>query len=456
MVLQIDTPICMMPFLSDRTKLPRLFLFALLLFSFACKKTDEGFIGGDILPASDNLNFVATDTFSLLMYTVKDDSVRTDERSVNPLGFIHDPYFGRSQSAIYTQIRLPENNLNFSAVKLDSIVLTLKYQNKTAFYGNTATTQTIKVYELSNSLYIDSVYYSNARPAYYPQEIGSWTGKFNLNDSIILQHGSKTRKLPPHLRIRITNSAFIDKIKNGGTSFSTNEAFINYMKGLAIVPNDFAVNPGEGAVVNMDLVSSVSNLTIYYNDSLYKDLLINENSPRISSYEHNYFGTALSLQLGLKQHRDTCYAQSMGSVKTFFKVPHILDLIKKNGNKAVTVAAAELTVPVLPGAGTAQYGLPLEVFFVTADSTGKNFTLPGGILIGYSGKYNATKTAITVNLSSYFQSILNAYKKSGIEKDYGLYIVPSYNYSGMERIVFNTNKFAPLPPKLKLTYSVIQ
>jgi hypothetical protein len=105
------------------------------------------------------------------------------------------------------QIRLPENNLNFSAVKLDSIVLTLKYQNKTAFYGNTATTQTIKVYELSNSLYIDSVYYSNARPAYYPQEIGSWTGKFNLNDSITLQHGSKTRKLPPHLRIRITDNA---------------------------------------------------------------------------------------------------------------------------------------------------------------------------------------------------------------------------------------------------------
>jgi hypothetical protein len=446
----------MIRYLSDRTKRATFFLF-LVSFAFtACKKADEGVLGGDILPGSDNLTFLATDTFSLLTYTVEDDSVRTDERSVNPLGFMNDPYFGRTSTAIYTQIRLPENNLNFATVKLDSIVLTLKYQSKTAYYGNINSTQRIHVYELRESLYLDSVYHSQKRPAYYPELVGAWQGKFNLNDSITIVQGSKTRKLAPHLRIRLTGQQFIDKIRNGGSNFATNDAFINYMKGLVVIPQEYGTAPGEGAIVNMDLLSTISNLTIYYNDSLSKDLLINENSPRFNAHDHNYMGTALGWQFGLKQHRDTCYAQSMGGVKTFFKVPHILNVVKNANGRPVAVAGAELTIPVLPGAATAQYGLPLEVFFVTADSAGKNFTLPGGILVGYAGRYNSTKTAITVNLSAYYQSIFNAYRETGVARDYGLYIVPSYNYAGMERIVLNTAKFAAAPAKLKLTYSVIQ
>lgn len=455
-VLQIDTLISMTRYLSDRIKRATLFLFVLSLGLFGCKKADEAVLGADILPGSDNLQFTAVDTFSLLTYSVEDDSVRTDERSVNPLGFMNDPYFGRTGTAIYTQIRLPENNLNFATVKLDSIVLTLKYQNKTAFYGNINSTQRIHVYELSESLYLDSVYHSHKRPSFYPELVGSWVGKFNLNDSITVVQGSKTRKFAPHLRIRLTGQRFIDKIKNGGVNFATNEAFINYMRGLAVIPQDNALAPGEGAMVNVDLLSSISNLTIYYNDSLSKDLLINENSPRFNAHEHNYMGTALGWQLGLKQHRDTCYAQSMGGVKTLFKVPHILNVAKNANGKPIAVSGAELTIPVLPGAATAQYGLPLEVFFVTIDSTGKNFTLPGGILVGYAGKYNSTKTAITVNLSAYYQGLFNAYHRTGLERDYGLYIVPSYNYAGMERIVLNTSKFAAAPAKLKLTYSVIQ
>ena len=445
-----------MRYLSDRTKHTSFFLFVLVFGLFGCKKADEAALGADILPGSDNLLFAAVDTFSLLTYSVEDDSVRTDERSVNPLGFMNDPYFGRTGTAIYTQIRLPENNLNFATVKLDSIVLTLKYQSKTAFYGNINSIQRIHVYELSEALSLDSVYHSHKRPSVYPELVGSWVGKFNLTDSITIVQGTKTRKFAPHLRIKLNGPQFVDKIRNGGVNFATNEAFINYIKGLAIIPQENATTPGEGAIVNMDLLSTISNLTIYYNDSLSKDLLINENSPRFNAHEHNYMGTVLGWQFGLKQHRDTCYAQSMGGVKTFFKVPHILDVAKNANGKPIAVAAAELTIPVLPGAATAQYGLPLEVFFVTIDSAGKNFTLPGGILVGYAGKYNSTKTAITVNLSAYYQGIFNAYHRTGLERDYGLYIVPSYNYAGMERIVFNTSKFAAAPAKLKLTYSVIQ
>jgi hypothetical protein len=447
-----DTQTCMIRCSGARTR-SALFLFFLGISFFCCKKPDDEFIGRDILPSSDNLQFSETDTLSILSYTVKDDSVRTDERFYNPLGLMNDPVFGLSSTTIFTQLRLPENNLDFSAVNIDSIVLTLKYTGKTSYYGNLSSQQTIKVYELTESLRLDSSYYSNSSAAYDPLEIGSWTGVFNLTDSLTIVQGSKVKKVPPQLRIPITSSAFINKIKTAGVNFATSEAFLQYIKGVAIVPQNTGMLPGDGALVNVSVASTYSNLTIYYNDSLSKDFLINENSPRFNNHQHDYSGTLIAQQLGLKQDRDTTYGQSMAGLKTFIKFPQLFDLVKKHGNKPLAILGAELSIPVIPSSGS-NYPLPVEIVFVTVDSMGKNYTV-GGTLYGYIGKYNSAKTEVSVNLTTYLQSVLNTYRRTGREADYGLYLVPSYNYPGMERVVLNMAGSGSVKPRLKLTYNAI-
>ena len=66
-------------------------IFALSLAS--CNKEPD-LIGIDLLPDSDYLNLSFTDTSTIIAYTVREDSLRTDELSANLLGYMNDPVFG--------------------------------------------------------------------------------------------------------------------------------------------------------------------------------------------------------------------------------------------------------------------------------------------------------------------------------------------------------------------------
>ena len=434
-----------------------------LLFTFysivlACKKVDSEVIGKDILPNGDDIVLIETDTFQLVTYTQKDDSVRTDERPVSPLGRMNDPVFGTTATSIFAQFRLPENNLDFSAVTIDSVVLSLKFQGKTAYYGNLNSPQTFKVFELSQNLRTDSQYYSTSWANYDPQELGSWSGQMNLTDSVMVFQGSVAKKLPPQVRIHITSASFINKLKNAGINFATTEAFLQYLKGVVVVPVSPPPAPGEGAIVNVDFLNGYSGLTIYYSDSLSKFFPINENSARFNNITHDYTGTVLAGQLNLKQNRDTCYAQSMAGLKTLIKFPTIFDLVKNNNNKVVSVLSAELILPTYTINSPTDYPFPLQTMFIESDSMGKNKQTSGVVPFGtYNTDKSQVKTSLTYSLlpKNYLQTILDTYRKTGVAADNGIFFVTSYNYAGMERIILNTSKTGVVRPKLKLIYTVV-
>lgn len=443
--------------LSAKTKL-LLYLIVFFSLASACKKVDSEVIGKDILPNGDNIVLTETDTFELVTYTQKDDSVRTDERPVSPLGKMNDPVFGVTTTSIFAQFRLPENNLDFSAVTIDSVVLSLRYQNKTSYCGNLSSTQTIKVYELSESLRTDSLYYSTSWANFDPQELGSWTGQMNLTDSVTVLQGSAVKKQPAQLRVHITNPAFITKLKNAGANFATTEAFLQYLKGVAVVPVSPVPSPGNGAIASIDFLNGYSGLTIYYSDSLSKFFPINENSARFNNHTHDYSGTVLAGQLNLKQNRDTCYAQSMAGVKTLIKFPTVFDLVKNNNNKAVSVLSAELILPTNAINSTTDYPFPLQTMFIESDSLGKNKQTSGVVPFGtYNSDKSQVKTSLTYSLlpKNYFQTLLDNYRKTGVATDNGIFFVTSYNYAGMERIILNTAKTGLIRPKLKLIYTVV-
>ncbi|HPT04584.1 MAG TPA: DUF4270 family protein, partial [Bacteroidales bacterium] len=141
----------------------RLLISVIVLFSslfFSCQKEPDK-LGLGITPVGDRLNLRYCDTSTVIAYSVYDDSVRTDQVSPTLLGSIYDPVFGKTVASIYTQLSLSEYDYDFGTQPiLDSLVLQLQYKG---YYGDTTTPMTVKIYEMADTLSLDSVYYYNQK-----------------------------------------------------------------------------------------------------------------------------------------------------------------------------------------------------------------------------------------------------------------------------------------------------
>ncbi len=196
-------------------------ILVIFSFLFACKEPD--IVGIEVQPAGDQLNVEHCDTISLFAYSVLEDSIRTDETTYNLLGSSFDPVFGKCAASFYAQLRLSVNNVNFGTNPvLDSIVLSLPYAT---IYGDTNAQQTVKVYEIAEDIYKDSIYYSNRDFLTTGVPIASMTFTPNIRDSVTVGND----KLPPQLRIHLNAAVgqkFLDA--SGSTSLSDNNNFLNF------------------------------------------------------------------------------------------------------------------------------------------------------------------------------------------------------------------------------------
>ena len=251
----------------------------------ACTKEPDR-IGTNVIPPSDRLPFGIDTTIVLEAFSVREDSVRTDETSQNVLGSYWDPVFGITTASIYTQLRLPFTGHSFGDNPvIDSAVLTLALKGG---YGDSTSIQTIKVFELSDTLSYEAVYYSNQTVAYYPTELISKTFIARPYDSVMVD----TVKTAPHIRLRLDQAApgFINKILTASTDqLSQNESFLNHIKGIYITA-EIPSGPGKGTLMYINLESALSELALYYHnnesDSLAFNLVINSSSARFNHFNH--------------------------------------------------------------------------------------------------------------------------------------------------------------------------
>ena len=136
------------------------FLFVLIAIT-GCKKPDSS-IGIGNLPEDDVLTLYSTDTLTLHMSTIREDSLKTDQLSSAVLGRVFHPRIGTTTAGFATQLRLSAPNHNFGDSPIaDSIFLELRYTG--AAYG-TFTPHYLMVRELVDTLTVDSSYYSNFDP----------------------------------------------------------------------------------------------------------------------------------------------------------------------------------------------------------------------------------------------------------------------------------------------------
>lgn len=246
-----------------------------ILFS-SCKKINEATeLGGDLIPAVDNITTFETildveaynDLFTFTgTNPLTDDSTLSSYTDEHFLGVISsDPFFGRTEAEMYFELKpLSYRQYPFGnppdSLHLDSIVLVLDYIET---YGDTIIPQTINVYEISSDFRIDTSYLVR-RNDYFTTSalLGSRTFKpENLKDSVAA-YLDTTRN---QLRIKLDNS-FGERLLNYDTTgaadaYSSDSAFKIKFKGFALKSE-----AGGNAIMGFNLQGVNTKLAIYYKD----------------------------------------------------------------------------------------------------------------------------------------------------------------------------------------------
>lgn len=419
-------------------------IVALIGFT-ACKK-DPSTIGVDLV--DDNQLFVGDTTFNLFAFSSKEDSVVTDETSLNLLGSMRTADFGRTNASFYTHLRLGDVLPSFGVnPQGDSAVLTLVYSG---YYGNINSVQNVNINLVSETFYEDSAYYSNKELLISDTVFANYSFIPNPIDSIILPDTSLSEA---ELRIPL-NEDFTNMIlyPNDTNIWNSNDLFLEYFKGIYVSAQNITI-PGEGSILYFDLLKVRSKVTIYYNDTLEYDLVFNNNTARIGRFEHDH---SLSLnQNFLNQivNNDTSagvqnlYLQGLGGVQTTVKFPGLSEWVNTERfiiNEARLIIPVEGESEILPPPSKLvlfQLNEDGEILFMEDAQEGDNY---------FGGNLSEGDNSYLFRISLYIQDLLAG------TPDYGLrFYISSKTVKANEAILYGTGPLLPQRTRLQLIYTDI-
>ncbi|MDZ4823060.1 MAG: DUF4270 domain-containing protein [Flavobacteriales bacterium] len=418
----------------------RLFSFlAVVVFAVACKRPETD-LGLELQPEGDLLNAYYTDTTTLWVSTVREDTLRTDELSTQMLGNYADDIFGQTLAGIYTQIRLSGSSVEFPEFyEVDSVILSLAYSGRA--YGKLFP-QYFEVYEMTEDIYLDSTYYSDHAPAINNTvnlvEPGFEINELNLFD--FLPSGDDS--LVPQLQLRLKNSLAQKFFDTDAANLADNEFFLQFFKGLHI--RSASAN---GAVVNFDLTQSASKLTVYYRDTVELDttsysFVMGDLAARFTNIQHSYVGSELA---GLTPENPldgsiSSYVQAGASAKTKIELPF---LDQYNVLEGRTINKAELIVPVEDNYNS-RLPVPSQLFVLGKNDEDENIILPDQVTASHDidGIYMADTLEYRFNITRWVQQVLN-----GEISNNGLQLVSNSAGVSINRVELHGPDFNPALPE---------
>lgn len=429
--------------------------FLAVLAIWSCSKKPET-IGLELLDY--NKPFVGKDTtFHVSAYSTVEDSVISDETSVNLLGTMYSEIFGKVKASIYTQLRISALNPEWGSNPVaDSVVFTMVYDG---YYGNLETEQTVRVYRILEDFYRDSTYYSNVSFETAMEELGSLTFIPNLDTILVVDSTDgevDSSYMNPSLRIPFDN-AFADYIFNLDTAYtSSSEAFLEEFKGICLRTDDVA-SAGDGAILYFDLLDDLSNLTIYYHndsaDSLGFRFLINLNNARVGRYEHEYL---LGEQDFIEQviNGDTSrgteklYLQGLAGVKTKIRFPGVAEWAESSTK---VINEAKLVINLAENYDDDH--APATSLILLKNTEQGTFVFLPDQLEGegyFGGVYDKGDNSYAFRISMHLQKLLTG------EKDYGVTLFPTAKSIKATEMIFNgTNLEIPRRFQLQVTYTEV-
>ncbi len=432
----------------NTVKWRKVFLLSAVFLSFlllqtACKKENKLF-GENAIDQDEVLTAGTTDTFDIITYSIDEDSIISSNTVYNVLGKYNDPEFGTFDASFYTQLRLSGVNPDFgdpNALAVDSFVLAMQYAGS---YGNPQNFN-VEVFQMSDPLYTDSVYYTSTNKALTGSNLvdpafGPVTPDV---DGITVLGGTDT--VAAQMRIPLdTNLArnMITEAMSGSGTFASNASFQEYFKGIHVRISNPMPAPGSGGVVYFDNVSAFSKVTIYYTtggEQKKFDLLITSACSYFNHVEIDNSGTAAGAvlndsTLGMTEY----YAQSFNA-RAVIRIPGLSDIPSK-----AIVHSAKLVLPVSYQLG-ADYPPSTDLTVLTKEFETDDFYYTSGI----EATYDVYQKAYVLDLRDHIQRITY-----DVLENTGLYITPRYFINSAERIIFNgTNTTNKDKPRLIIKYT---
>lgn len=420
----------------------------LIVLFASCKKESD--VGIDIQPEEDIIGLYTTDTLTLWTTTVREDSLRTDETPTAVIGTIssYDPIFGSARHGVFSQFSIPNNqsDINFgSGAVLDSAVLMIAYEYD--FYGDTLQQQTWSVYQMTEKIYKDSVYYSNQTKDYYPQAVGSLT---------FLPHPRTSTEvdsvyMAAHVRIPI-NMNFAQMIfaeGDGNGALSDDGTWVNFMNGLYIEPATTG-----GALLYMNMVDTLTGLRLYYHttsDTSSFTFTVGSSTPYYSYYRHDYTGSQAGNAIGV-QGLNLNYIQSNAGLKTKIEFPYLNDWYNSLGYEAA-INKAELVIFAETPADPDHLPLNTRYFVTSIDSVGKEHLIVDMFESAdyFGGSLNTTTNVYKINMARYFQSIC-----TGGQENNGIYLKEIFGAeNGRRSVIGSSTNPNGLRMYVRLTYTRI-
>jgi hypothetical protein len=415
-----------------------LFFFGIFLFTSCSKPPGE--IGAEIQPEQSKLQVYYLSTNEVFAYSLPDDSIRTDETSLNLLGSIMDPVFGSSVAGIYSQFKLSLHEPDFgSNPVLDSLVLQLLYSGSS--YGDTVTPLIVHTYELLEGLDFLSEYYSNTVIPVASADYSNFKFIPHPHDSTYI--GDDT--LAPMLRINLSNvnTDLANKLLHADSlDLKSDSAFTAFFNGLYFVTEP-VTGGGSISYFNMNTGNeNSSKMILYYHndslDSLSFHYIINQFTPRFNKYEHD-FTMAESAFKAQVIGGDTSlgsqkfYTQGIAGVKSIVRLPNLrktndLDVVAINEAKLVfsgfeedpfNEAPAKLALVEIQEDGSY---LPL-----TDEAEGINY---------FDGNYKSSTNSYTFRITRHIQALISDTTKP----NNGLYMFVRGESVKPERFIFNGNQ----------------
>jgi hypothetical protein len=383
-------------------------LLVLATLVFSCAKEPHD-IGTGVIPPNSKLEFAYDTVIYVEAYSFIEDSVRTDETSLNVLGSYWDPTFGITTASFYTQLRLSSTGHSYgTSPVVDSAFITLSYSGS---YADTIANLTLKIHELNDTIGYSTEYYSNSNLAFDAAALYSAQTLIKPSDSILID----TTKVSPRLQIRIdqTAASFIQKLLTANeTVMGSNVEFTKYIKGLYFTVEN-ASAPDQGILAYVNLEAAISGLTLHYHnttDTLSFQYVFGSSAARFNNYNHFGYQHAdpifkqQVLQKDTSLGKDFIYVQATAGVKTFLRFPD-LSKLKYNG-KAAAINEARLVF--YDTENNQDYKAPGSLLLIKETSSGDIGFLPDQYIneTYYGGYRDSTNYNYSFRVTRYIQSLV--------------------------------------------------
>ena len=323
----------------------------------SCKDWEKD-LGSDLLPPDDQV-FLCYDTiFDIHAYPVTGKPSVTSELTnqngtLYLLGELYDSIVGSSRASIITQFNTNRLFRNGPNTTIDSIQLVLYVDD---YMGESDQKITYSVYELTERIYIDSIYYSDFDPTgrYNPDLLGTIGVRPEESDTV---------------EIMLDDENFRQKflaMETDTSFYESDSIFKNYFNGLYITAE--AEFP-EGALVKVGLSNYVTRLRVRYaNDSTEVDSTAGPDFEWVAFSIDEYLSQKINLftheldpgsYLSSIIDRDDisppyCFVQGIAGVNTKLSFTNLEDWIGRND---VAINSATLIFDVVP---EEIYGIPVK------------------------------------------------------------------------------------------------